>query len=140
MLRNKIGRRVGVGVAGLALAAALLAPAALGHGTAAKPAGPTIGTKPATKAQLAAGKSNFASTCSACHALKAAGAVGTIGPNLDKVPLPEATLIKAITKGGSAVMTAAQKAKYTTQMQPYSSLGTLVINEIAAYVYASTKH
>ena len=78
-----------------------------------------IGTKPATKAQLAAGKTLFVATCSACHTLKAAGALGNIGPVLDKVPLPEAMLIKAITKGGSSVMTKAAIAKYTTQMVPY---------------------
>ncbi|HEY4347237.1 MAG TPA: cytochrome c [Gaiellaceae bacterium] len=137
MLRINIGRRVGLGLASLALVAALVAPTALGHGSAA---GPTIGTKAATKAQLSAGKSLFSTTCSACHALKAAGAVGTIGPNLDKSPLAEATLIKAITKGGASVMTKAAAAKYSTAMQPYSSLGTLKINEIAAYIYASTKH
>ena len=58
----------------------------------------------------------FISTCSACHTLKAAGALGQIGPNLDKNPLTEATIIKAITNGGATVMTKAQLAKYTTQM------------------------
>src|SRR5262249_42186798 len=105
MLRTKVGRRVGIGVAGLALVAALAAPVALGHGSVPPPT--MIGTKPATKAQIAAGKTAFSSTCAACHTLKAAGALGNIGPNLDKVPLPEATLIKAITKGGSSVMTKA---------------------------------
>ena len=58
---------------------------------------------------------------------------------LDKVPLPEATLIKAITKGGSSVMTKAAIAKYTTQMVPYgSTLKALQINEIAAYIYSVT--
>ena len=117
--------------------AALVAPTALGH-RSLTPA-PTIGTKPATKAQLAAGKTLFVATCSACHTLKAAGALGNIGPVLDKVPLPEATLIKAITKGGSSVMTKAAIAKYTTQMVPYgSTLKALQINEIAAYIYSVT--
>ena len=137
MLRIKVGRRIGVGLAGLALVAALAAPAALAHRTLT-PA-PMVGTKPATKAQLAAGKSNFSATCAACHTLKAAGSLGNIGPDLDKTSLPEATLIKAITKGGSSVMTKAAIAKYTTQMVPFGgSLSALVINEIAAFVYAST--
>ena len=140
MLRTKVGRRVGVGIAGLALLAALAAPAALGHRSAA-PA-PMIGTKPATKAQIAAGKAAFSTTCAACHTLKAAGALGNIGPNLDKVAgaLSEAILIKAITKGGSSVMTKAAIAKYTTMMVPYGgTLSATQINEIAAFIYSVTR-
>jgi cytochrome c5 len=84
MLRIKIGRRAVVGLVGLAFMAALVAPTAFGH-RSLTPA-PMIGTKPATKAQLAAGKTLFVATCSACHTLKAAGALGNIGPVLDKVP------------------------------------------------------
>ena len=137
MLRIRIGRRAVVGLVGLAFMAALAVPAAFGH-RSLTPA-PMIGTKPATKAQLAAGKTLFVATCSACHTLKAAGALGNIGPVLDKVPLPEATLIKAITKGGSSVMTKAAIAKYTTQMVPYgTTLKAVQINEIAAYIYSVT--
>ena len=53
--------------------------------------------------------------------------------------LPEATIIKAITNGGSTVMTKAQIAKYSTQMTPYKGvLSPAVINNIAAFVYTST--
>jgi mono/diheme cytochrome c family protein len=80
----------------------------------------------------------FVSTCGACHTLKAAGALGQIGPNLDKVPLSQALLIKAITNGGSSIMTKAQIAKYQTQMQPYKYLGSKTIQNVSRYVYEST--
>ncbi len=58
---------------------------------------------------------------------------------LDKVSLPEATLIRAITKGGSSVMTKAAIAKYTTTMVPYGTTPKAVqINEIAAFIYLVT--
>jgi mono/diheme cytochrome c family protein len=132
MLRIKIGRRIGVGIAGLALVAALIAPAALGH---------TGATKPKLIGNPKAGKATFTSTCSACHTLKAAGAVGNIGPNLDKVApaLTEATIIKAITNGGATVMTKAAAAKYTTTMVAYKgTLSPTAINNVAAFVYTST--
>ncbi|HEX4519058.1 MAG TPA: cytochrome c [Gaiellaceae bacterium] len=132
MLRNKIGRRIGLGIAGLALATALIAPSAFGH---------TSVTKPKLIGNPKAGKGSFSSTCGACHVLKAAGAVGNIGPNLDKVgpALTEATIIKAITNGGATVMTKAAAAKYTTTMVAYKgSLTPTVINNIAAFVYTST--
>jgi mono/diheme cytochrome c family protein len=130
MLRTKIGRRVGVGVAGLALSAALIAPAALGHPSAT----------PKLVGNPKAGKALFVSTCGTCHVLKAAGTPGTLGPNLDKVApaLTEALIIKAIDKGGSSIMTKAAIAKYTSTMPPYASLGTTVVNNIAAFVYTST--
>jgi mono/diheme cytochrome c family protein len=129
MLRPTIRTRTGVGVAALALVAALLAPSALAHRSAT----------PKLVGNAKAGKAVFISTCSACHTLKAAGAVGQIGPNLDKVSLPEATIVKAITNGGSTVMTKAQIAKYSTQMTPYKGvLSPAVINNIAAFVYSST--
>lgn len=112
------------------LAAAVFVPAALGHSSATPP---LIGNSKA-------GKAVFLPTCGACHALKAAGTQGQIGPNLDKVtPLTQALLIKAITNGGSSIMTKAQIAKYTTQMQPYKYLGTKSIQNISRYVYESHK-
>jgi mono/diheme cytochrome c family protein len=129
MLRPTIRSRTGVGVAALALVAALLAPSALAHRSAT----------PKLVGNAKAGKAVFISTCSACHTLKAAGAVGQIGPNLDRVSLPEATIVKAITNGGSTVMTKAQVAKYSTQMTPYKGvLSPAVINNIAAFIYTST--
>jgi mono/diheme cytochrome c family protein len=86
-----------------------------------------------------AGKGYFVSTCGVCHTLRAAGTAGKVGPNLDKVPLLEATIIKAITNGGATVMSKAAAAKYTTQMLAYKgALTTEQITNIAAYVYVST--
>jgi cytochrome c6 len=128
MLQSKMGRWIGVGIAGLALLA-FASPVALGHSSATPK---LIGT-------AKAGKATFVSTCGVCHTLKAAGSVGTIGPNLDKVKLTEAVIIKAITNGGATVMTKAQLAKYQTQMVAYKgTLSTKVIDNIAAFVYTST--
>jgi len=129
MLRTKAGRSRAVGIAGLGLAAALFVPAALGHPSA---------TPPKLLGNSKAGKVVFVSTCGACHTLKAAGALGQIGPNLDKVPLSQALLIKAITNGGSSIMTKAQIAKYATQMTPYKYLGSKTIQNVSRYVYEST--
>jgi mono/diheme cytochrome c family protein len=135
MSRTRAGRSLAAriaapgGIVGLGLAAALFVPAALGHPSA---------TTPKLVGNSKAGKVAFLSTCGACHTLKAAGAQGAIGPNLDKVSLTQALLIKAITNGGSSIMTKAQIAKYTTQMQPYKYLGTATINNISRYVYEST--
>jgi mono/diheme cytochrome c family protein len=86
-----------------------------------------------------AGKGYFVSTCGVCHTLKAAGTAGKVGPNLDRVPLPEATIIKAITNGGATIMSKAAAAKYTTQMVAYKgALTGEQITNIAAYVYVST--
>ena len=72
--------------------------------------------------------------------LKAAGPTfGTLGPNLDKTNLTQAIIIKAITKGGSSVMTKAQISKYQTTMTPYgTSYSATVINNLAAFIYEST--
>jgi len=122
--------RIAAGIAGLGLGIGVFVPAALGHPSATPP---LVGNSKA-------GKKVFLSTCGACHTLKAAGTVGQIGPNLDKVKpaLTQALLIKAITNGGSSIMTKAAIAKYTTQMQPYKYLGTKSIQNISRYVYEST--
>jgi mono/diheme cytochrome c family protein len=131
MRRRKIGFRAGALVTGIVLFAVLVVPTALAQRSA---------TKPSAK-DLAAGKATFISTCSACHTLKQAGAVGQIGPNLNKVkpPLTLALYIKAITNGGSSVMTKAQIAKYTTQMTPYKGvLSATQIKQIAEYLDSVT--
>jgi mono/diheme cytochrome c family protein len=115
----------------------VLAAAAAAILTAVAPARPSATIVGNAKA----GKTTFTNTCGACHTLKAAKTVGTIGPNLDKVKpaLAEATIIKAVTNGGATVMTKAAVAKYTTQMVAYKGvLSTKVIDNVAAFVYAST--
>jgi mono/diheme cytochrome c family protein len=102
----------------------------------------TIGkAAPAVAGNAEAGKATFVSTCGACHTLKAAGTVGQIGPNLDQVgkTLSESVIVKAITNGGASVMTKAALAKYPTQMVAYKDvLSTAEIENVAAFVYAST--
>ena len=86
-----------------------------------------------------AGKPLFVSTCGLCHRLKDAKTVGTIGPDLDKVALTQPVIVKAITYGGSSVMTKAQVAKYPTQMVAYKNvLSKKQIDDIAAYIFKAT--
>jgi mono/diheme cytochrome c family protein len=86
-----------------------------------------------------AGKPLFVSTCGLCHRLKDAKTVGTIGPDLDKVALTQPVIVKAITYGGSSVMTKAQVAKYPTQMVAYKNvLSKRQIDDIAAYIFKAT--
>ena len=90
-------------------------------------------------ADSAVGKTLFVTTCGVCHRLRDAKTVGIIGPNLDKVPLPRATIVKAITYGGASVLTKAQAAKYPTEMTAYRNvLSRAQIADIAAYVYKAT--
>jgi mono/diheme cytochrome c family protein len=85
------------------------------------------------------GKPIFVSTCAVCHTLKAANAVGKIGPNLDQNKLTQAILIRAITNGGSSVMSKALVAKYATHMTAYKGvLSSDQIKNVSAYIYLST--
>ena len=96
-------------------------------------------TTPKLVGNPSAGKPLFVSTCGLCHRLKDAKTVGTIGPDLDKVNLTEPVIVKAITYGGSSVMTKAQVAKYPTQMVAYKNvLSKKQIQDIAAYVFKAT--
>jgi mono/diheme cytochrome c family protein len=50
------------------------------------------------------GKAIFASAgCGSCHTLKDAGASGTVGPNLDQLKPPAATVARQVTNGGGAM-------------------------------------
>jgi mono/diheme cytochrome c family protein len=87
-------------------------------------------------ANVAAGQKLFVSSgCGGCHTFKYAGAKGTIGPSLDKVVLTLPLLEKAISKGGAAVMTPAQLAKYKFKMTPFAGkLSTAQIATLAGFV------
>jgi mono/diheme cytochrome c family protein len=133
-MRGKLsGMLTGASLRALTTAAVITAavPAlALAHGssTPSKPPG-----------SPAAGKPLFVSTCGLCHKLKEAKTAGTIGPDLDKVHLTQPAILKAITYGGSSVMTKAQIAKYPTRMVSYKNvLSKKQIEDIAAYVYKAT--
>ena len=62
------------------------------------------------------GKTIFQTECSSCHTLKAAGATGTVGPNLDQLKPPEATVVRQVTNGG-AVMPAFKGKLSPAQIQ-----------------------
>jgi cbb3-type cytochrome c oxidase subunit III len=60
------------------------------------------GTSSSSPAQLGTnGKAIFSAECSSCHTLKAASATGTVGPNLDQLKPPLATVQRQVTNGGA---------------------------------------
>jgi mono/diheme cytochrome c family protein len=63
------------------------------------PSGPSGGGG-SSAAATPNGKEIFTSNCVACHTLKDAGSTGTVGPNLDSLQPPEATVARQVTGGG----------------------------------------
>jgi cbb3-type cytochrome c oxidase subunit III len=65
------------------------------------------GSGPATSsspAQLGTnGKAIFSADCASCHTLKAAASTGTVGPNLDQLKPPQATVVHQVTVGGGVM-------------------------------------
>ena len=49
------------------------------------------------------GKQVFADNCTSCHTLKDAGATATVGPNLDQLKPPKATVKRQVENGGGAM-------------------------------------
>ena len=49
------------------------------------------------------GKSIFTSNCGSCHTLADAGTSGAVGPNLDEVQPPRATVVQIVTNGRGAM-------------------------------------
>ena len=62
------------------------------------------------------GKAIFKADCASCHTLKAAASTGTIGPNLDQLKPPLATVVHQVTNGG-AVMPAFKGKLSPAQIQ-----------------------
>lgn len=62
------------------------------------------------------GKTIFKASCASCHTLKAAAATGTVGPNLDQLKPPLATVVHQVTNGG-AVMPAFKGKLSPAQIQ-----------------------
>ncbi len=118
MLRIRVVRRAGIGLASAALAVGVAVPAlaATNPGDAKK------------------GKVVFVANCTTCHTLKAGGGRGTIGPNLDKLKPARtyARILAQVTNGGKA------SAKYPSPMISYKFLGKTQLQNVAAFVYAST--
>ena len=48
----------------------------------------------------AEGKQVFTQNCKGCHTLKDAGATGSVGPNLDDLKPPKATVVTQVNNGG----------------------------------------
>ena len=48
----------------------------------------------------AQGKQVFTQNCGGCHTLKDAGTTGSVGPNLDELKPPQATVVRQVNNGG----------------------------------------
>ncbi len=62
------------------------------------------------------GATIFKSQCGGCHTLAAAGTTGNVGPNLDQLKPPEATVVHQVTNGG-AIMPAFKGKLSPAQIQ-----------------------
>mgnify|MGYP003343253127 CR=1 FL=1 len=129
MHKMSVRRRVGIGFAALALAAASVAPAALGHRASSKANGP---------GNVDNGAKLYVNYfCAACHTMRAAGydvSHGNLGPNLDKLAAPYAVIKSTVENGLPAAL-----PLYPSQMVGYKNvLTTSQIEDVSAYVYAGT--
>lgn len=95
---------------------------------------PTVSTTPAVKPPAvetldgdpSVGAPLFAQNCGSCHALAAAGTTSTIGPNLDEVAPSQTTIVSYVQYGSDSMPAFG------------GTLSGAQINDLAAYVYAST--
>ncbi len=71
--------------------------------------------------------------CTSCHTLAAAGSTAQVGPNLDSLAPPQADVVNAVTYGLPGGMPAFGTAGG-------GNLSGGQINDVAAFVYASTHH
>jgi cytochrome c6 len=126
MLKHGSRRPVGAGVAGLALSAAPIVPAAF-----------ATASPPGLLGSATAGKPIFVANCAACHTLRAAGADGQIGPDLVRLSLPEATIVTQVTNGGPALMGNAAAGYRTTMVGYKRVLSPAQIDDVAAFVYTA---
>jgi len=53
-----------------------------------------------TENASAEGKQVFTQNCGGCHTLKDAGTTGSVGPNLDELQPPKATVVRQVNNGG----------------------------------------
>jgi len=91
----------------------------------------TSGTE-ALQGDPVAGQAIFATSgCANCHTLAAAGAAGTAGPNLDQVK-PTQEIVRTFVQNGAT--------EGGVTMPAFTNLSPTDLNNIAAYVYASTHH
>ena len=127
--KMSVRRRVGIGIAALALVVAVATPAALGHRTAAPKNGP---------GDVKAGAEIYVHYfCADCHTMRAAGydvSHGILGPNLDKLHAPYAVIKATVENGLPAAL-----PLYPTQMVGFKNVLTAKqIADVSAYVFAGT--
>jgi mono/diheme cytochrome c family protein len=97
--------------------------------TSAPPPPPTTGPEP-LQGDPVAGKGVFAANgCGGCHTLAAAGATGTYGPNLDQAKPGQARVRQFVQNGSTSG---------GVSMPAFSDMSQTDLNNIAAFVYAST--
>ena len=53
-----------------------------------------------TENASAEGKQVFTQNCGGCHTLKDAGTTGSVGPDLDELKPPKATIVRQVNNGG----------------------------------------
>ena len=127
--KMSVRRRVGIGIAALALVVAVVTPAALGHRTSARANGP---------GDVKAGAEIYVHYfCADCHTMRAAGydvSHGILGPNLDKLHAPYAVIKATVENGLPAAL-----PLYPTQMVGFKNVLTAKqIADVSAYVFAGT--
>ena len=129
MGKMSVRRRVGIGIAALALGVGIATPAALGHRSAAPANGP---------GDVNAGAQIFVHYfCADCHTMRAAGYAvshGILGPNLDKLHAPYVVIKATVENGLPAAL-----PLYPTQMVGFKNvLTSKQIEDVSAYVFAGT--
>jgi mono/diheme cytochrome c family protein len=98
--------------------------------TTTQPPPPTTTGPEPLQGDPVAGKAVFAANgCASCHTLAAAGATGTYGPNLD-VAKPGQARVRLFVQNGST--------SGGVSMPAFSDMSATDLNNIAAFVYAST--
>jgi mono/diheme cytochrome c family protein len=77
----------------------------------------------------AEGKQVFTQNCKGCHTLKDARATGSVGPNLDDLKPPQATVVRQVNNGGGPMpafkgkLTAAQINAVSTYVSTVAGQG-----------------
>jgi mono/diheme cytochrome c family protein len=127
----RVDRRLIVAIVAVACTVAVGVPTALGHRSAAAPAGPGN-----VKAGYVVFNQYF---CADCHTLKAAGpaAYGQLGVNLDKNKAPYPVAVQAVTNGLPAAL-----PLYPTEMVPFKNVLTKAqIQDVATFIatYSGTR-
>src|SRR5262249_55780673 len=125
-----VRRRIGVGIAALALVVAVATPAALGHRTSARANGP---------GDVKAGAEIYVHYfCADCHTMRAAGydvSHGILGPNLDRLHAPYAVIKATVERGrrGALPLPRTKRVGFKTVWTAQQTA------DASAYVYAGTQ-